>query len=470
MKFRDLLKRFQRPTLFLFGQTLLCLSIAVISLRSNIFLVFPSTRPFELGILAVFVITLFDVIKNNKWQLVGDFISQTYFRISLLLVTTVIIGWVISLVSVGIPYSVNSLLEFGAFGVSLVSMILVGWYIFCDEFTLKAVFYSILVPTLFIVFIILPHQIKSLVLQSNIKFIGFTNNPNVFAKFLFAPLLFFYSYSIFKKTAVKKIVGWIISILLVTLLFWTTSRASLLAVVIAIGMIFIWYCYQNFNLKKVLTILTLSLSIAVIGFILIPYNIKQLTANRLLNSDNRQLPYNALKQESLDTIVRNSFNKTPILVSKTDGETETLLTNKSVSETRLEIWPYYIRLNALHPFGIGPNTHIENHLLSRYGTAMNTGPHNTYLQVWMWGGIAGLLSFLALIVIALVSGFRLILKNRDDTVFLALATTFLAFLFANLFDDNLGQYLFFIILGMLLQNSDTDYLKRLLYSSLCSFK
>jgi len=414
--------------------------IALIYRKGNFYNTF-IPKPFEIIVLLIVLLVVVGIFKNNK-------IKEFFFSISkdiriafICLIFSVLIGWGASAMK-GIPYTFNALLEFGTFIFSLSIFLLILIYTRNDKNYVKIYFYALLLPALYGIFIFFPQAAYYLQLGSSGTFLGFTMNPNIISKILLIPTFFFISYSLFKyEQKWARPVYVIISSLTVSLLFWTASRGGLISLLIA--SIFIWLVFSlhNFNWKKLFYSGLIIFVILTIGFTLTPATGKQRVVLRALYpSGSDHSSYLPIEDKSAGEVITKFINDKV-------GSPAIIYFSR---ETRFQIWPFYLRQVLANPLGIGPNTHFSFNLLDYSGDYINSGPHNTFLQIWLWGGLLGILSFLYIYISAFQNLFMK-LKSDFNPFALALLGALFSVSISVMFDDSLSFFWFFIILALALR-------------------
>ncbi len=402
-------------------------------------------KPFEIIVLLIVLLVIVDIFKNNK-------IKEFFFSIPrdiriafICLVFSVLLGWSASLLK-GIPYTFNALLEFGTFMFSLSIFLLILIYTRNDKNYVKIYFYALLLPAVYGIFIFFPQATYYLSLGNDGTFLGLTMSPNIISKILLIPAFFFISYSLFKSENKWLRAGYLtISFLMVSLLFWTASRGGLISLLFA--SIFIWLVFSlhNFNWKKLFYSGVLIFAILTIGFALTPATGKQRVILRALYpSGSDHSSYLPIQDKSAGEVIIKFINDkvgSPALIYFS-------------RETRFQIWPFYLRQVLTNPLGIGPNTHFSFNLLDYSGEYINSGPHNTFLQIWLWGGLLGILSFLYIFISAFKNLF-IKLKSDFNPFALALLGILFAVSISIMFDDSLSFFWFFIILALALGYENT---------------
>ena len=402
-------------------------------------------KPFEIIVLLIVLLVIVDIFKNNK-------IKEFFFSIPrdikiafICLVFSVLLGWGVSILK-GIPYTFNALLEFGAFIFSLSIFLLILIYTRNDKNYVKIYFYALLLPAVYGIFVFFPKAVYYLSLGNAGTFLGLTMNPNIISKILLIPAFFFITYSLFKSENKWLRVRYIaVSFSLVSLLFWTASRGGLISLLFA--SIFIWlvFSFNNFNWKKLFYSGLLIFVILAVGFALTPNTGKQRVFLRILYpAGSDASSYLAIKDKSVGYVVDKFIN---------DRADSPVFINPE-RETRFQIWPFYFRQVWINPLGIGPNTHFSFNLRDYNGEYINSGPHNTLLQIWLWGGLLGILSFLYIFISAFKNLF-IKLKSDFNPFTLALLGALFAVSISIMFDDSLGFFWFFIILALALRYDNT---------------
>ena len=85
-----------------------------------------------------------------------------------------------------------------------------------------------------------------------------------------------------------------------------------------------------------------------------------------------------------------------------------------------------------------------------YGQPLNNGPHNTYLQIWLWGGLLGITSFLYILWRAF-KNLHDNLRIYIDPLGVALLIILFSLSLSIMFDDSLSCFWFFVILALSLR-------------------
>jgi len=303
------------------------------------------------------------------------------------------------------------LLEFGTFAISIGTFLLVLFYTRNNKTYIKKYFYTLLIPVIYVFFIIFP----SIAIHSKLvadHFLGFTGNPNIISKILIIPTIFFITKTLFEsKNKLYKIVYFLLSFLLVSLLLWTNSRGAILSLILGTILLLIIFSFNNFNWKKLVYSGVIIFLIFSMGFIFTPNKGRQLFLNRIINSSK---------------IIN--------------------INNKQQGESRFKIWSFYFKKVSVNPLGFGPDTHMPSYILLSNGQYDNTGPHNTYIQIWLWGGLLGLLSFIYLLITAF-KNLKIKLKANFNYIIVALISILFALSVSIVFDDSLSFYWFWIVLA-----------------------
>jgi O-antigen ligase len=399
-------------------------------------------KPFEIIFTLVVLLTIIDLIKNNK---IKEFFFSIPKNITIALfsiVIPVLIGWVFATFFLKIPFYFNMILEFGTFIISISIFLLIVFYTRNDKTYIKRYFYTLLIPIVYVFLIIFP-DVAVYFNLADIHFFGFTGNPNIISKILIIPTIFLITKTLFEdKNKLLKITYFMISSLLVALLFWTVSRGAILSLLL--GAVFSWIIFSrnNFNWKKLFYSGAIILSIFLIGFLVTPKSGKDMIMNRILHYTNNQYLYSKIKNMPEDTVKLSIKPVTLVALEENTSVADT----EQTREPRFQIWSFYLNKVLMNPVGFGPNTHMQSYILRKEGGYDNTGPHNTYIQIWLWGGIVGLLGFIYLLINAFKN---LKAKLKSDFTYMTVAIT--AILFALLvsitFDDSLSFYWFWIILA-----------------------
>ncbi|MFA6251741.1 MAG: O-antigen ligase family protein [Candidatus Paceibacterota bacterium] len=399
-------------------------------------------KPFEIILVLIILLTFLDLLINKKFKQFFSSIDKKIWIALLCLLASVFIGWFVAVFFKNVPINLNVILEFGNFVISLVIFVLVLFYTKDDQISAKKYLYALLLPTIYTIFVLFPEGAVYFNLENNGTFLGFIMNPNIISKILLIPTLFFITHSLFTFRNVWIKLGYIIiSITLVALLFWVASRGGLVS--LALSAVFVWLVFSlhNFNWKKLFYSGFLVFLILLMGFIFTPQTGKQRVVLRsLYPSGSDASSYVTVKDKSADDIVAK------FVEDKSDNH----ILVYSERETRFQIWPFYLKYILLNPLGIGPNTHLSFSLRDNVGEYINSGPHNTFLQIWLWGGLLGILSFLYIFINAF-KNLRTKLRSNFNSMALSLLSILFAVSISVMFDDSLSFFWFFIILALALR-------------------
>lgn len=423
---------------------LLAALIALIYREGNFAVTF-IPKPFETTLVLLCFSTLFFLLKNGK---VKDFFASIPRNILIalcVLIGSVFLGWFSAFLS-GTPTSFNMILELGTFLMGFATFLLVLFYTKGDDGYAKRCLYALLVPSIYAILLFLFPLDEYLGVNFNEHFLGLTGNPNIISKILLVPAMFFISYSLFEfKQKHLRFLYIFIASTQVALILWTASRGALVSLILGSTFALAMYVFYEFSWKKIFTGMIIIAGILVMGFALVP-----------------SASQKAIRQRVVMTIA--GLTRLPPLVAETPervlekvkmDQDSAKLTAIKPDENRLIIWPFYIKYVLLHPLGMGPNTHKNFKLTDRNGYSINSGPHNTYMQIWLWGGVLGVLSFLYILFLGF-KNLRNRLKLSLNKTDLALFAILLALSVSIFFDDSLSFYWFFIILALSLRNTITN--------------
>jgi O-antigen ligase len=418
------------------NKILLLCAIVLLLFRNGSFGVSGVPKPFEIGIILVSVLTLIYLAYTKKWK---EFFYAVPKRIRIALVlfyTSVAIGWGIATLVRGMPTKRAMVLEIGMFSVAVVTFLLVLFYARTDKRFIRHVLYALCVPLIFSIVVVIPELGFMIDVARGSVFKGFTDNVEIVSKTLLIPLMVSLVYAVRIPSRVwESILGTLSAVCMTALVIWTTQRASILAVVVSMGIVWVVLAIRQRDLKSSLLQLVLIASITVAGFALVPYEGKKASVNRALNTDTYQSQTADLADASLQEIL--------------DSATITQSSSGSLRDTepRIRIWEYYLGVVVRNPLGLGPNTHMDALIPHVRRTFVNPGPHNAYIEAALWGGVVGLGAILYIFGSALR---RLYIAYRDrvDTLALAILGALVALLVAICFNDNLPSYWLWILLAL----------------------
>lgn len=447
------------------NKNLLLIALVAMLFRIGNFATTYIPKPFELFVILLVLLTAIDALKNNKIK--EFFLSiPKNIRIALFfMASSTLLGWIIS-VARGIPSTFNMILEFGSFCFSLSIFLLILLYTRNDTHYINKYFYALLAPLIYIIYVAFPDMAYQFNSAIGGHFIGFTTNPNIVSKIMLIPIIFFSAKSLFELNNKLKLIFALIASSMVALLFWTASRGAIFSMIL--GIIFVWLilsCY-NFSWKKLFLNGVVIFSILAMGFIFTPHDGKRIISSRILNLEYDKIVH--FKTENLAEEVKNikEIKKAEIKsIKKTEkaGSIEKIerINTKITSsfkdfrerlfrETRFRIWSFYLNKIIRNPLGFGPNTHMESYILLEDGRYDNTGPHNTYFQIWLWGGLLGLFSFIYVLFSAF-NNLKIKLQTNFNLETLAIMAALFALSIAIMFDDSLSLYHFWVLMALALR-------------------
>ncbi|MFA6520733.1 MAG: O-antigen ligase family protein [Candidatus Paceibacterota bacterium] len=420
--------------------------LALLYRRGNFYNTF-IPKPFEIILVVIILLTFLDLVINKKFKEFFSSIDRKIWVALSCLMGSVFIGWFVAVFFKNVLINFNVILEFGNFIISIVIFILVLFYTKNDPVFAKKYLYALLLPVIYIIFILFPEGAQYAKLENMGTFLGFTINPNIVSKILLIPVLFFTTHSLFKFQNKWIKIGYIaISCAMAALMFWVASRGGLVS--LALSFLFVWLVFSlnNFNWKKLFYSGGLLLLIFLIGFLITPQTGKQRVLLRALYpSGSDASSYVAIKDKPVDDIVAK------FVEDKKDNHVFIY----AAGEDRFKIWPFYLQYILMNPLGIGPNTHLSFSLRDNNGEYINSGPHNTFLQIWLWGGLLGILSFLYIFISAF-KNLKTQLKTNFNPTTLALLGMLFAVTISVMFDDSLSFFWFFIILALALRYENAN--------------
>lgn len=409
---KNIINKIKNLTLLEFNKSLLFIALISLIYRNGSFThSFPN--PFEIIFVLLCSFTFVYLIKNNKIKEFFLSVPKNILIAICCLALSILVGWIFAITLKEIPLTRNNVLEFGGFTIGLGIFFLILFYTQNDDRYFKKYLYALLLPTFYIIFILFSKLAYYFHLQNDDTFLGLTSNPNIISKILLIPAMFFIVYALFEsKSKWRKIGYFFISSAIIALLFWISARAALVSIILASILIWLIFSLNNFNWKKLFYSGLIVFAIFLTGFTITPYNNQYNVIGTLFVKKN-------------DQIVLNNFN----------------------NESRLKFWPLYLYETIRNPVGFGPNTHMN--IPYKNGKHV-IGPHNTYIEIWLWGGLLGLLSFLYILYL-IFRNLKVKLKSNFNSTTVALIGILCALSFSIFFNDSLQFYWFWIILALSLR-------------------
>lgn len=429
---KNIINKIKNLTLEGFNKNLFLFALVFLLFRIGNFSISYLPKPFEIIFALVLFLTTLDIIINNKFSEFFLSIPKNIRIAMFILVSSILLGWAFSTFFLNIPFYFNMVLEFGTFTISFLTFLLILFFTRNDETYIKKCLYTLLIPSIYIICILFPSLASdfNLITYGN-HFIGFTTNPNTLSKILLIPVLFFTSISLFDvKDKFFKVGYMLVSSFLVTLILWATSRGAFLSLLLGSIFLIVQFMLNDFSYRKLFKTLATVLVIFLVGFILTSHNTKNLVSDRIYNT----------KIDLYHISPKNKLQENFINESGTQENQRSL-------EPRFRIWAFYLEKVLINPFGYGPNTHMPSNISDNNGGYENSGPHNTFLQIWLWGGLLGLLSFLY-IFINVFKHLKEKLKQNFNSLTVSLSAILFGLSVSIMFDDSLSFYWFFIILAL----------------------
>ncbi len=484
---------FARLSLATINKGLLCVALAALLFRRGSFSSSFIPNPFEMIFALVLLLAFIDIVKNKKIKEFWRAAPKNIWIALGCLVFSIVSGWIIAMLFKGIPTSFNMIMEFGVFAISLGLFLLILFYTKNDHSRAEKYLFMLVLPAVYIPLVLFHGTADSLHLTQSQggNFLGLTTNPNVISKILLIPAMFFIAKSLFEaKTKWLPAAYILISSSIVALVLWTASRGALLSLVLGALFVGLVFSLHDFNWKKLFSSGIIVFMIFLLGFGMTPYARKQIVLNRILHKDTDQIKVSELKNKSLSTIIQESlhisFNvvqeptpattinvQQPVISTTTNVQQLTpptpvsiqqptppavanvqqstpSTTNEPLPDTRITIWKFYLKQVLINPLGFGPNTHLKYGLVGKDGEYLSTGPHNSYLQIWFWGGLLGLLSFLYMLFSAFKS-LKIKLQSNFSFVTVSAMSALFALSIAIMFDDALQFYWLWALLALSLR-------------------
>lgn len=428
---------------------ILLLGLALLLFRNSSFVLTLIPKPFEVCFIIVTLLTLIDLIKNRKFAEFFLSIPKNIRIASIVMLASIAVGWVMAVFFRHIPSTANMLYELVAFLVAAFTGVLILYYSRNDPSYIRKCLYALAVPAVYSIFVFFPQVARFFGLAAG-GFNGFTDNVNIVSKQLLIPLMLFVTLALLESKSTLRRIGYsILSILLVALVFWAVQRAAVLGFVIGAATIWCVLVWSERSWKKMIFNGCILLAIFGLGFLAVPSEAKKVALNRIVHFDGNQISIDDLEGltvvEIVQSIIHQKSESVPVTVA-------TLTDEKKSPEPRFQIWAHYVRIVLANPLGLGPNTHITASIPFAQGNFTNPGPHNTYLEMWLWGGIAGILSFMYILVYTFRSLIRSLRdKSASMTTALAILGSLVALSVTIFFNDNMGLIWFWAMLALALR-------------------
>lgn len=421
-------------TLEKINKFVLLLALIALVYRKGNFSATHIPKPFELIFIILLVLTAIYILFEKNIKHFFTSIPKNILWATGVLIFSVILGWTVGAKLAGIPTTLLTVLEFGTFGIGIAAFLMILFYTKNDDKYAKWYLYALLLPNFYLVYYLSSRGLAPYFGIVNDGFFDFTLNPNVLSKILLIPSLFFVSKSLYdfrNKNWLAMIWSILLSAVFVAIVFWTLSRAAALSVVLASVCAWLVFSFVRFDWKKLFGGAVVVAVILSVGFTIVPKISKNgvvtkitETVNTVSNLDEDKSAYVARTPEKFDYVY----------------------------EPRLVVWSFFPKYAWEHPLGVGPATHADFGVYDGGGKHIIIGPDNTYLQIWVFGGLLGIGSFLYLLFTAFKNLFLRLKRDFDRDTFALLGILF-ALSVAIFFDGSLALYWFFIILALAIQKN-----------------
>ncbi len=395
--------------------------------------------PFQMLFVLLLVLTTIYILTNLS---VKEFFRSFPRKILIAagcLYASVLLGWAIGSTFLGIPTTVSTIQDFGTFTISLLIFLLVFFYTKDDQRYARWCVYALLIPNIYPFYFFITHGFVGYWGVLNDGSLSGIVDPNLYSKTLLLPALFFIGASLFaaknKKWGIT-IGSAIIASLYSMLILWTASRGSAVSLIAGAALLWAVFSFRKFSWKKSLGTAVLIFMIFSLGYSLLPQGTQRELYIKLTHTGS--LPRSA--DGTLATIVSN-----PNVTLEELGATPR-------TDVRIYEWSYFLKYGFFHPLGVGPSASSVNY---QKDGDLQLRPGNTYIQVWLWGGVFALAGFVYIIRGAFAA-LWLRLRRNFEVMPLALLASLLALSIAIIFDASLYFYWYFIVLALALQSNSYE--------------
>ncbi len=432
------------------NKNILLIGLVLLLFRNSSFALTFIPKPFEVCFMLVMMLAFVDIVMHNKWKEFFRSLPKKIWIAIALMLFSIALGWGMAVFFRGLPIIPNMYFELGAFLVAASTGILVLFYSRNDPTYVKKCLYALLAPVFYTLFITVPEVAYFFNLAGDGAFHGFTDNVGIISKALLIPAMFATVYALYPHNNRWRRIGYIVAAAaLVAMIMWTTQRAAVLSYLIGAIVVWVIISWTSRQWKHAFINGSILVAIVIGGFLLIPAEGKKSAIDRGLHFDGNQTGYFNLKDKTVAQVLWES-----VLPEAATSESDLTDSQKS-PEPRFQIWEHYLNIALRNPLGLGPNTHMEAKIPYAKGTFINTGPHNTYLEMWLWGGLLGLFSFLFILRTAFMGLLHQCFKKDMQPMTLILLGSLISLSLAMFFNDNLPFIWFWVILALALRYETT---------------
>lgn len=426
------------------GNGLFLLGLAILIFRNNVY-PYPIKRASDFLFLFSFICIIFLLFLTKGWRNFFLLTKKTFLPFVLILaglLSASIIGYFFH----SVPIDWEGFLMLGRF----LEVMLVIWAIIFfshdDGHFLKKIAVIQLSTVIYLLILLfryfdLPLQMARFQLfenwPSNVSYYLLVSSALTSALFLYGR----FNYQI-------KVLLYLVTAGLVSLLWWTQSRGSWIGFSMALisGAIFyVYYQWRQLKSWRAKTILVIKnllvtvgflVSILIFGLLILPMPAKIYVLNRIVSPNTAFHDLFIEQQKSRFTITD--------FTGKLIYEASVKPYSGFQDPTRLQLWSLYSNEFLKKPYGSG----LSYRLFEVAGSPK--GPHNILLELLMLGGILTLAGFLSLLFIAFKNLFLVVAQNHNQEMivwplYFFVALTALAI--ASLFDNMSVFRLLWIIMG-----------------------
>lgn len=390
--------------------------------------------PFQILLVLSIVLTIIYVLKNHQ---IKDFFLSIPKKILIAvccLYFSIFLGWIISILFLGIPTTIHTILDFGTFTMGMVLFFLVSFYGKDDKKYARWCLYSLFIPNIYLLIFFLTHGFVGYWGVPTDLSLDNVLDPNILSKTLLVPAMFFIGMSLYtlQNKNWQVLTRYIaLASIFSMLVFWTVSRGALLSLVAGSIFVLAVLFFKEFSWKNLFLGGLIISFILLFGHLMLPKNTKQAINVKVANTTT--LPVSNSENNSYIDKIINIPN-----ITKSD------IKKNSYIDIRYLIWYFYPKYIFQHPFGVGPNSSWDFNFKDKEGVHIYVGPDSTYLMVCLWGGLLGIISYLYILWRAFIG----LWKKTFDSNSLILIGILFTLSVALFFDGIMSLYWFYIILAL----------------------
>lgn len=375
---------------FKIGKLFMLGAVLFLIVRNNE-LFWPIKRASEILLFLSGCSAIITIIKNNLWKNLCQIISELQ-KPFFLIVAGIILATLISWLRYDVNVNSESVLIISRFLVIITLVLLVKFYVSLDNTFAGKIKLAMLAPLIWLptIFINLTTLNNFSIAKNDGRFQGLENFPsNAGYIFLIAFAIIFNGFiKNFSNNKKIALIYWFLSAGILTLIFWTQSRATWAGLIF----IFTFSFFLNWkHIKKRIVLISAITFMIITSFILLPSFPRQALILRIWPQYYQE--FSLAKSWETGKLATAGQTSTSNIIQKIirDKSLPTIETH----QPRLMLWPEYAKLLIKNPWGLSIN-YLSSPKTSIAWSNQPANPQNTPLEIMAYGGLITFAGYLLL--------------------------------------------------------------------------